>query len=179
MRKLIVTSFLKQIFAATQLFPAYCFSIATMAAILSQLSTEDKSRVLDKINSFRTRKIQRTGCLQTLGVPRSGSSSIHTSKKGYPSIRVTRRKVNKADDKLSATLPLHTVAYFLHHGKTSREGEEISHLCHRSDCISIHHLNLESHKVNMERRACRTRSRCIGHEGQPDCIKVRIDAENL
>ena len=153
--------------------------MTTMAAILSTLSTEDKKRLLDKVNSFKTRKIQKTGCLLASGVPRSGASSVQTSKKGYPSIRVTRRKVTRADDKLSATLPLHTVAYFLHHGNTRREGEEISHLCHRSDCINIEHLNLESHKVNIERRACRTKSRCFGHEGQPDCIKVRLDAEKL
>ena len=149
--------------------PCHCFSMTTMAAILSTLSTEDKKRLLDKVNSFKTRKIQKTGCLLASGVPRSGASSVQTSKKGYPSIRVTRRKVTKADDKLSATLPLHTVAFFLHHGNTRREG----------DCINIQHLNLESHKVNIERRACRTKSRCFGHEGQPDCIKVRLDAEKL
>ena len=47
---------------------------------------------------------------------------------------------------------------------------EVSHLCNNKPCFNFHHLNLEPHKINLERRRSFMTNVCLGHSGYPNCI---------
>ena len=58
----------------------------------------------------------------------------------------------------------HCVVYFLHTGRVAlrKNHEDISHLCHRKDCVKPEHLVLELHQVNYARTTCVRRRMCMG-----------------
>ena len=47
---------------------------------------------------------------------------------------------------------------------------EISHICHRKNCVNIEHLSQEPHAINMARKTCKQNKKCIGHGVLKDCI---------
>ena len=65
----------------------------------------------------------------------------------------------------------HVFSVFLSTGRVASDGEDVSHLCHRKDCVNPAHLVIEPHLVNCESRdACSPYKICQGHIGRPDCI---------
>ena len=53
---------------------------------------------------------------------------------------------------------------------TTTAPQQISHLCHRPDCVSYEHLSREPARVNDERRQCVLAGTCGGHGMYPDCL---------
>ena len=127
-----------------------------MSSVLLKLREEDIQRIKDKVKAIPCHTRPETLCLEVVRGSRTGHSVVHSCKKGYPSIMVTRKKKCLEDERLSACLPLHVVIYYLHNKELAlRENkEEISHLCGRPNCITISHLTKEPHAVNMARRKC-------------------------
>lgn len=51
-------------------------------------------------------------------------------------------------------LLVHQIAYKAVHGTSPPKQHDISHLCHNSRCCNTEHLTIETHTINMERKAC-------------------------
>ena len=47
---------------------------------------------------------------------------------------------------------------------------DVSHICFNRNCVKIHHLSLEPHKVNNKRLICKNDGVCYGHYGFSDCL---------
>ena len=71
---------------------------------------------------------------------------------------------------LKVWIRTHQLVYFLFSGEFSIGDLEVSHLCNNKPCVNFHHLNLEPHKINLERRHCFMTNVCLGHSGYPNCI---------
>ena len=121
-----------------------------MASVLLNLREEDIKRIKHKIEAIPCRTRPETSCSEVIRGSRTGHSVVHASKKGYPSITVTRKKKYLEDERLSACLPLHAVVYYVHHKEVALKDnkEDISHLCGRPSCVYINHLIKEVFENN-------------------------------
>lgn len=59
--------------------------------------------------------------------------------------------------------------YLLFPGKP-RTVVDLSHLCHRKQCINPLHLLFELRLTNVQRESCKKKRRCLRHHGGPDCL---------
>ena len=64
---------------------------------------------------------------------------------------------------------VHRVAYFLYNGVLDND-LQVSHLCHRKNCIEKDHLSLETAAVNNQRENCVRFKRCTTHKGYRNCV---------
>lgn len=58
------------------------------------------------------------------------------------------------------------------------EGYDVSHLCHNSKCINVHHLSLEPHGFNNSRQTCVNVGHCLGHPDPLPPCKIDLKMEN-
>ena len=86
-----------------------------MATVLENLSELDINKLQNRIKRLKTKIRPETGCVEVLKGSRTGVSAIHESKKGYPSITVTRNKRSRDDPRLTASLPVYVVVFFLNY----------------------------------------------------------------
>ena len=71
------------------------------------------------------------------------------------------------------TMRVHRLAYIIHTGSLipqDRQEYDVSHLCHNSLCVNIHHLSLEPHCINNTRKICKRQKECKGHGDYRPCI---------
>ena len=78
--------------------------------------------------------------------------------------------VRMPDSDSRTTMRVHRLAYIVHTGKFIPQELDVSHLCHNSLCVNVHHLSLEPHCINNARKFCRKHKACQGHGEYGDCI---------
>jgi len=85
-------------------------------------------------------------------------------------------KVNSSDGYVrigvkGKSLLAHRFAYFYEHQDSKSPPRfEISHLCHRKNCINFDHLSLEPSYTNKLRRHCVLKNKCVTHGKFRNCI---------
>jgi hypothetical protein len=94
-------------------------------------------------------------------------------------IRVTIAKTS--DTTNSVRVLLHHIAYWYDTGRLVDDNEEVSHLCHRGNCISVGQHVAESHLINLTRICCneylgKTPSYSCPH--LPACIHKKINIDH-
>ena len=96
-----------------------------------------------------------TGCVvpRTSKVRDYSQASIHVHN---TQMKVKRGKSKKAfiPKEGNVRVMVHQIAYLARYNKRPAEGEDVSHLCHNSLCCNAEHLTIESHAINMDRKAC-------------------------
>ena len=88
--------------------------------------------------------------------------SLNTS--GYPQMRFCFPGSN------SQRFLVHRIVFsFTHNVILDNQQWDVSHTCHRKDCVSGEHLVYEPKSVNAQRRSCVLLRRCFGHAPSSDC----------
>lgn len=71
----------------------------------------------------------------------------------------------------SYTVGLHRLAFWVDKDFAPLNWEnDVSHLCHLRSCADPKHLNLESHKINLNRNQCVKAKKCFTHGTEPLCM---------
>lgn len=83
---------------------------------------------------------------------------------GYPVIKVTF-----PGESGRTTMTVARLMYICHVRCFELGDQDISHLCHNRDCISIDHLVLEARWINNSRQICNNQKQCT-EVHQPFCI---------
>ena len=167
--------------------------MSNRAINLFRLPTEKRKRLKAEFSSFYgDRKIivdRATNChiWQVRQLTKEQREKRNLKKKNTRSTATaTEVKSNKSEEKKArrkkypqytvkgvGKLGVHVVSYFLAHKQVAFRPDVISHRCHQPACANPSHLNLEPQSVNLARRECKEERCCLGHVGQPDCVKGR------
>ena len=70
----------------------------------------------------------------------------------------------------SRTVSAYSLIFYLRKGILPDGNQDLSHLCHRPQCVNIKHLNIEPHQINCQRSQCRQNKHCSLHESYPTCM---------
>ena len=130
-----------------------------------QLSEREIIRLKNNFDDY-----YRTGGI----TPSSGCHTWNLSKnKGYGKLNVNITLAS--GDRITKTVQAHTYIFKLnntHFNLLTRipGGLQVSHLCGKKDCVRLSHLNLETAKINSNRRPCHSQGFCNSHDGYPDCM---------
>ena len=163
--------------------------MSNRAINLFRLPTEKRKRLKAKFSSFYgDRKIvvdRATNChiWQVRQLTKEQREKRNLAKKNTTATEVEnnkseekkprRKKYPQYTVKGVGKLGVHVVSYFLAWKQVAFRPDVISHRCHQPACTNPSHLNLEPQSVNLARRECKEERCCLGHVGQPDCIKGR------
>ena len=167
---LILPCDLKQNLSFLFLLHFCCHSNSKMAASrvfsftdVPETYLKEKKKLLEYLYKINEIKILKSGCHQWMRACSGRTRCRRILKRGYGVMKLTY-------DGKSHTVFVHRLVYYLHHRKDCTPGTEISHLCHKTDCINLSHLNMEPHAVNMQRQKCKEQRSCTMHGVHPACI---------
>ena len=124
---------------------------------------QEKKKFINFLYSTDDIKIDKNGCHQWEKACSGRKRCRRILKRGYGVMKLTCGGKSR-------TVLVHKLVYYLHNGRECTPGEDISHLCHKTDCVNPAHLNLEPHLVNMQRTVCKDQRFCTKHGVHPDCI---------
>lgn len=65
---------------------------------------------------------------------------------------------------------VHRLSFYIHSSFSDVRLHNVSHLCHKRNCIRYEHLSLEPISINNKRKNCVLNGECTGHYGYKSCI---------